>query len=308
MRTGKTTAASTQAKLYHDVREPAKTVDMVPELKHNSLISGVKFADANYIKVLTPTEVLIYDGNDMHISISKESILRGWRDTTTGLWRVPLQPNIPPLESESIFLDKSRGDAIANFYELPSTKKSIRYLHACAGFPTKAYWLEAINGGNYATWRNITAEAMKKHFPESNETNQGHIRGIKKNIRPTKENRQPLTYQLENIETLTIPLQKHQYIYVKINDLKETMYTNQTGAFPVTSKQGNKYTMILCEIENDVIMSEAIQNRSSGEIVRAYQVLMQRLKSEGIRPKKHLLDNECSTEFKQAIKENKVEY
>ena len=108
MSTGKTTAASAQSKLYHDVREPAKTVDMVSELKHNSLISGAKFADTNYITVLTPTEVLIYDGNDIRISVSEEEILRGWRDNATGLWRVPIQPNVPPPKSEFIFLDKSR--------------------------------------------------------------------------------------------------------------------------------------------------------------------------------------------------------
>ena len=73
------------------------------------------------------------------------------------------------------------------------------------------------------------------------------------------------------------------------------MYTDQNGVFPVTWKKRNKYTMILCEIDNDVIMSEAMQNRSSGKIVRAYQVLMQGLKAVGIRPKKHVLDNECST-------------
>ena len=75
MPTGKTTSVSTHTNLYHDVCEPAKTVDMVPELKHNSLISGYKFADANYITVLTPTDVLIYDGNNIHISVSNESIL-----------------------------------------------------------------------------------------------------------------------------------------------------------------------------------------------------------------------------------------
>ena len=48
---GATLQASTKAKLKHDVREPAKTVDMVPGLKNNSLISGPKFADAGYITV-----------------------------------------------------------------------------------------------------------------------------------------------------------------------------------------------------------------------------------------------------------------
>ena len=35
---------------------------------------------------------------------------------------------------------------------------------------------------------------------------------------------------------------------------------------------------------------------------------MQRLKAAGIRPKKHVLDNECSIEFKQDIKVNELEY
>ena len=47
MPTGDNTPASTIAKLKHDVREPARTVNMVPALKHNSLLSGSKFADVN---------------------------------------------------------------------------------------------------------------------------------------------------------------------------------------------------------------------------------------------------------------------
>ena len=64
------------------VRVTAKTVDMVPQLQHNSLISGGKFADANYITVLTPKEVLIHDGKDTHMSVTKGPILKGWRYTT----------------------------------------------------------------------------------------------------------------------------------------------------------------------------------------------------------------------------------
>ena len=36
---GQTMAASEQVKLKHEVREPARTVDIVPELKNNSLLS-----------------------------------------------------------------------------------------------------------------------------------------------------------------------------------------------------------------------------------------------------------------------------
>ena len=74
---GQTAAASNIAKLKLNLREPARTVDIVPDLKHNSLISASKFADANYITILTPTEVLIYDGDGLKLEINHEAILRG---------------------------------------------------------------------------------------------------------------------------------------------------------------------------------------------------------------------------------------
>ena len=165
MPTGETTASSTQAKLFHDVCEPAKTVYMVPQLHHNSLISGGKFVDANYITVLTPTEVLIYDGKDTNISVPNKLIIKGWRDKKTGLWSVPLQPRAPTPKHEVISHNKTREDTIANSYELPSAEKTIRYLHACAGLPTKKYWLKSIKGGNYATRPNLTTDAVNQHLP-----------------------------------------------------------------------------------------------------------------------------------------------
>ena len=82
---GTLTPASTKSKLHHNVREPARTVDMVPALKSNTLLSGPKFADTDYITVLVPTEVLIYDSNKLTLQASKDTILRGWRDEATGL-------------------------------------------------------------------------------------------------------------------------------------------------------------------------------------------------------------------------------
>ena len=75
---GTTEPASVKSKIHHRVREPARTVHMVPNLNHNSLMSASKFADANYISVLTPTEVLVYDiMGDLQLSLSSTAILRG---------------------------------------------------------------------------------------------------------------------------------------------------------------------------------------------------------------------------------------
>ena len=188
MPTGETADADKKAKLHHKVREPARTVDMVPDLKHNSLISGAKFAEANYVTVLTPDELLIYDGDELHMTVNKEAVLRGWREQKRGgLWRVPLTTIVPPQKAEYLLLSREIEESIQNVYDLPSTKEIIRYLHACAGYPTKTTWLKAIRAGNYATWPYLSAAAVQKHFPESDETQQGHMRNIKQGIRSTKQ-------------------------------------------------------------------------------------------------------------------------
>ena len=308
MPTGETTKASTISKLHHNVREPARSVDMVPALKHNSLLSGPKFADANYITVLTPEEVLIFDGEDLKLSASKEAVLRGWRDIPSGLWRVPLETTCAPRKSEYILLPRSSEDAINNVYELPSTKQIVRYLHGCAGFPAKTTWIKAIRAGNYATWPHLTLQGVQKHFPESDETQQGHMRSIKQSIRSTKIKKEPTKIAINDDEWITVPLKKHHDVYVSIDEAKETIYSDQTGAFPVKSRSGSRYIMIMCEMDSNAIISEPMNNRTSGEMVRAYQVLLKRLRLAGLTPKKHVLDNEMSKESKEAVKMNDMEY
>ena len=66
--------------------------------------------------------------------------------------------------------------------------------------------------------------------------------------------------------------------------------------------------MILVEIDQNIIISEPTQSRTSGELTKDYQALMKRLKRKGITPKNHILDNECSQELKDAILENSAEY
>ena len=66
--------------------------------------------------------------------------------------------------------------------------------------------------------------------------------------------------------------------------------------------------MIMCEMDSNSILSEAMKDRTSGEMVRAYQKLLKELRLSGMTPKKHVLDNEMSREFKDAVRENGMEY
>ena len=83
------------------------------------------------------------------------------------------------------------------------------------------------------------------------------------------------------------------------------MYTDQTGHFPTTSYRGMQYVLVLYEpTESNAILVEPMQNRTSGKMLAAYQTLVNILKKAGIEPKLHILDNECSAKFKEAIRKN----
>jgi hypothetical protein len=59
--------------------------------------------------------------------------------------------------------------------------------------------------------------------------------------------------------------------------------------------------MVLVELDSDAIMVTPMKNRTSKEMIRDYQVLVNRLNASGVHPKHHMLDNECSQDFKDAI-------
>ena len=85
-----------------------------------------------------------------------------------------------------LFSRTNPSEAINNVYELPSIERAVRYLHGAAGFPTKATWLKSIRAGNYLTWPLITVKHVHKYFPESEETQKGHMRNQRQGVRSTK--------------------------------------------------------------------------------------------------------------------------
>ena len=134
------------------------------------------------------------------------------------------------------------------------------------------------------------------------------MQNIKQGVRSTKQKKNLAPVNTITGEVLTKPLRKHNGIYVRAEEVKETMYTDQTGAFPVRSRSGNRYIMIMCEMDSNSILSKAMKDRTSDEMIQAYQALLKKLQLAGLQPKKHVLDNEMSNEFKEAVRLNGMTY
>ena len=50
-------------------------------------------------------------------------------------------------------------------------------------------------------------------------------------------------------------------VYIKTNDVHETTFSDQTGQFPTRSRSGNKYIMIMVEIESSAILVKPMTSR-----------------------------------------------
>ncbi len=70
--------ATTINKLLHNVRAPARDVNIVPSLVGNSLLSTSKFAEEGYMAIYDKDEVNFYGSRTTKITVSADRVLKGW--------------------------------------------------------------------------------------------------------------------------------------------------------------------------------------------------------------------------------------
>jgi hypothetical protein len=303
-----TVRATKKMKLKHKLRGKAGEMNIIPNL-HSSLISVPKMADYGYIAVFDKKEARIYDGTTTTISANGEPIIIAPRCTDTGLWKMELDLDyeIQGREYPDQFI--AGVDEANAIFDLPNSRQTLQYFHAAAGFPTKETFLEAVRAGNFATWPGLTTTLIAKHFPDSDETQKGHMKGQRKGVRSTKV-KQMVEIKIEpGTETAThkaTPAKKMNDIFVKIYELSGEIHTDQTGKFPVTSQRGYRYIMVGIHIDSNYIFCETMKNRTEGEMITAYQKMVDRMDIAGLGLKHHRLDNECSDNFKKCIAKNKM--
>ncbi len=108
-----------------------------------------------------------------------------------------------------------KEEYVHNVYELPSIKQTVQYLHAAAGHPTEDTWLKAIRKRNYNSWPVIDTKKVRKYFPESEETEFGHMRGQRQGVRLT------CTTHPTVADTPKKLLEKKNDIFIHIYELNE---------------------------------------------------------------------------------------
>ncbi len=143
-------------------------------------------------------------------------------------------------------------------------------MHAICGYPVKSTWLKAIKASNYVGWLMLNERNVQKYYPETIETAKGHLNQTRKNVRSTKAKTAPL----ETWDTSQLHSKKVWDVYTQTYMVRKTMFSNQTGQFPMRSQQDNKYIMVMVEINSNAILVEPMKSHKDEEMIRAYNALL----------------------------------
>ena len=87
------------------------------------------------------------------------------------------------------------------------------------------------------------------------------MRHTRQGARSTREKIQVLQTSAYGT-TINIPSKTDYNICVKITDRKHTIYNDQTDKFPVTSRRGHKYLMIICEVDINSILEDPMKTKT----------------------------------------------
>ena len=291
------TGANVTALPIPQLPQAAAEADTFEDFTH-SLMSVGKTSDAGTISIFTKDGVTVHKEDDVMITCKGAPIMIGARDMQ-GRYRIPLvqrdgtwRPRKPSKKAREHFQQAN------SVYDLPSTEQAIKWMHAVCGYPVKSTWLAAVEAGNYVGWPMLNIRNVKKYYPETTETPKGHLNQSRKNVRSTKPKPKPF----EVSDNTHLKGKKERDIYTKVYNVRETLYSDQTGQFPTRSLSGNKYIMVMVDIDSSGILVEPMKSRKDAEMIRAYQAMMLRLKRANIEPKKHVMDNEVSEAMKEIIR------
>jgi hypothetical protein len=122
-----------------------------------------------------------------------------------------------------------------NVYDLPLTKQAIKWMHTICGYLVKLTWLEAPKAGNYVGWPMLTECNTQKKYPETIKTAKVHLNQTRKNVWSTKAKAAPF-----KTRDTSLHCKKVRNVYTQTFMVCKSMFSNQTGQFPIESLQGNK--------------------------------------------------------------------
>ncbi|KAL7501873.1 hypothetical protein ACHAXN_001014, partial [Cyclotella atomus] len=159
---------------------------IVPNLAHSSLVSARKFCDAGC--------QVIFNVDECKVIYKDKTVLTGFRDVRTGLWKVPIDPSSEPnkvLPHLDLYTPKHSPEQLqhlaANVYTLPFKQQQLKYMHQSFFNPPIHTLIKAINNGQLENVPFMKADLVRKYLAPSPATSKGRMKRPRTGIRSTRK-------------------------------------------------------------------------------------------------------------------------
>jgi len=172
------------------------------------------------------------------------------------------------------------------------------FLHGALGFPPISTLRRAIVAGYLLSFPDLTEKSISK-LPTQDTTILGHIDQKRKNFQSTKAKPE------EDEWSLTLKTHcatKTNDFFHNILNLKNTIYTDQTGKFNVRSIREFQYILVTYSYDANAILVRPLRTRKGIELLEVIKSIHTYLQQRGYQPKHQVLDNEASLALKAYLK------
>ncbi|KAL7480670.1 hypothetical protein ACHAW6_006341, partial [Cyclotella cf. meneghiniana] len=280
----------------------AKQGYVIPGMKNHSLISVTKLCNAG-CKV-------VFSHDECNIVHNDTIVMQGHKNKQNGLWYIPIKQTIAHtpfhIYNDNIQPDHHTSNSV---YHTTTLAETTQYIHQCLFSPTVETFCKAINNDQLIGFPPITAAQVRRYLPESTATAKGHLRRVRKHTRSTTKQRQAATQaiELDFRPPINAEVEFELFVGATIADQNEgTIYTDQTGAFPVTSYHSNKYQFVAYEYRSNAILVRAIKDQTDKSLIGAFRDVYEYLTDRGFKPKLNVMDNQCSKAVEKYIRSTKA--
>ena len=277
------------------LRHEATKAHIVPGLAHASLLATAKFCDAGYTVSFDATQCKILDGTTL--------VLKGDRDPTSGLWRLPLNPQAPPPQPPSppeynmaynathMYTGNTPAptpapEVIHNVHTIPHLQNRVKFMHQVFFCPPLQTLLRAANLGFLEGFPFLTADLIHKHLPKSPATAKGRLKLRQAGHRSTRQPRNQTT-------------DTNIFCFAALADKQRgTFYTDCTGRLPARALDGQQLFFIAYDYDTNYIFALPLNSTSDSEILEAFKQVHRMLTTKGYKPVFNVTDNQAAAPIK----------
>eukprot|EP00804_Cyclotella_cryptica_P027480 CCRYP_007451-RA/>CCRYP_007451-RA protein AED:0.41 eAED:0.39 QI:0/-1/0/1/-1/1/1/0/327 len=247
----------------------------IPQLPNEALsgyiIPGLNKNLISVTKLCAAGCTVQFSDHECIVTFNSIEVLRGKKNNKNGLWYVPLLPDtspgfsIPPRQAHNF---------AGGVHQSTTMEETVKFLHQCLFSPTVNTLCKAIDNGQLVGFPHLTSKMVRKYLPESTATAKGHLNRTRKGLRSTTKG---ISMSMQEQDIDFNPTQEdvdevQLFIGATIGEQNPgTVYTDQTGNFPVRSFHGNRCQFVAYDYRSNAILVRALKDQTDASLLTAFQ-------------------------------------